>query len=83
MSAFSNAIRAMTLREPFEPIAIGTSDGRSFVVRHPELVVVPTVAPHVIVYQPDGHMTFLNPQQIVSVEPSRSRPKPRTKRRKS
>lgn len=35
-----NELRMLFKKEPFEPVRIGLSDGRSILVRHPDQVVV-------------------------------------------
>ena len=48
-----NAIKEALKREPFNPFAVNTSDGKTFVVNHPELVIMTKVA--MFIFPADEH----------------------------
>ncbi len=72
-------VREALLKRPFEPFNIRLADGRSLIVRHPEMVAVGRR--RIIVVEPDDSWLVIEPLLIVSLDYNGERPR-RTNRRK-
>ena len=58
------------------PLVIVTSDGLKYRVPNPKRVMVARV--HMVIEQPSGRLDILDPVQVVSIRPRRSRRKNRS-----
>jgi hypothetical protein len=62
----SEGVREALLKRPFEPFNIRLADGRSLIVRHPEMVAVGRR--RIIVVEPDDSCLVIEPLLIVSLD---------------
>jgi hypothetical protein len=60
-------LRRFQTHEPFEPFEIILVDGRTFVVKHPEFILVPPKNTWVYVTDDDGNTEHINTAVISSV----------------
>ena len=74
-------IDARVRERPFVPFRLCMSDGKSFEVRHPEMVIVSRRVIVLAVHQPRARLpetvTWCDPVHIIRIEPVDGRPKAR------
>ena len=72
----ANEIRDLLRSQPFEPLRLHLSDGASYDVPHPEMVLVTRYKIHLALPPSEGEMpertVYLDPLHITRVEPIRT-----------
>ena len=63
-----NVIREIVRRRPFESYRMRLTDGREFVINHPEVVAVSLTGRSLMLILPDGTYVWLEPLLISSIE---------------
>jgi hypothetical protein len=63
-----NVIREIVRRRPFESYRMRITDGREFVINHPEVVAVSPTGRSLIMILPDGTHVWLEPLLVSSIE---------------
>lgn len=63
-----NVIREMVIRRPFQAYRMQMTDGREYVINHPEVVAVSPTGRHLILILPNGTSVWLEPLLVASVE---------------
>ena len=62
------ALRVALRAQPFKPFTITLVDGRSFEIRHPELVIVSPKGRQAIIVNEDESWSVLEPLLILSLD---------------
>ena len=70
-----DGLRKMLRTAPFVGIIVHTSDGEKFRISHPDYALIGPRGDLLTCYDDDQHLHMLNPRQIVSIEPARSKSK--------
>jgi len=73
-------LRGLLEAQPFHPFAIHLSDGREFVVNHPEFLATSPVGDIAIVFRPEGGFNIVDIELVTDLEvkPDARRPNPAT-----
>jgi hypothetical protein len=65
------AFRRELHAQPFSAFLVKTTDGDTFIVRHPDHALITDEDDVVRIYDPDGHYRVIAMAHIVSLEPVR------------
>jgi hypothetical protein len=69
----TDVIRTLLYAEPFKPFVIKSSDGKEYVVKHPDYVAISPKGGRITVYEDEEHFVMLSALQILAVEPVKSK----------
>jgi hypothetical protein len=65
-------IKEFARANPFSPFALQMTDGRRFIIVHPDYISISPQGSRVIVYDREEHETHLSGLLVASVEPLKS-----------
>ena len=76
----AQALRIELHAQPFRPFLVKTTDGDTFIVRHPDHAIISDDVDVVRIYDPDEHSRLVAMAHVVSLEPVREQPRKPGKR---